>query len=260
MPPSPALQDAAYLRTVVGRDDAFKRVRDAWKANPASAVLAAEMIRLHAERGDPQASEAVFTRFRDIGPRTALPNVTNTWIEVLLDHDREDDARRLLDDLAESASAHDAVDAAILARRLRESRIAHQYFQQAGDAIHADSRALHEFAQTKIRLAQEARGQRRHAWREVNRRLLVEARGLLERVIQMDASPARHAWAWRDLARTLNWLRAPASDVLAAFENALRLLPDEPRFALELRQFRERQNEWSRRPAPRSGRNGRRRR
>ena len=254
-----ALQDAAYLRTVGGRDDAFKRVRDAWKANPASAVLAAEMIRLHAERGDPQASEAVFTRFRDIGPRTALPNVTNTWIEVLLDHDREDDARRLLDDLAESASAHDAVDAAILARRLRESRIAHQYFQQAGDAIHADSRALHEFAQTKIRLAQEARGQRRHAWREVDRRLLVEARGLLERVIQMDAAPARHAWAWRDLARTLSWLRAPASDVLAAFENASRLLPDEPRFALELRQFRERQNEWSRRPAPRSGRNGRRR-
>ena len=145
--------------------------------------------------------------------------------------------------------------AAILARRLRESRIAHQYFQQAGDSIYTDSRALHEFAQTKIRLAQEARGQQRPAWREVNRRLLVEARGLLERVIQMDASPTRHAWAWRDLARSLNWLRAPASEVQAAYENALRLLPDESRFAVELRQFRERQSERSHRAA-RGGRNG----
>ena len=254
-----AIQDAAYLRTVGGRDDAFKRVQDAWNANPTSAVLAAEMIRLHAERDDPEASEAVFVRFRDIGPRAAIPNVANTWIEVLLDHGRETDARRLLDELAESASAQDAIDAAILARRLRESRIAHQYFLQAGEAIYTDSRALHEFAQTKIRLAQEAREQQRRAWREVYRRLLVEARGLLERVIQMDASPTRHAWAWRDLARTLNWLRVPASEVLAAFENALRLLPDEPRFAEELGRFRDRQNARSHRTA-RSGRNGRRRR
>ena len=254
-----AIQDAAYLRTVGGRDDAFKRVQDAWKANPTSAVLAAEMIRLHAERDDPEASEAVFVRFRDIGPRAAIPNVANTWIEVLLDHGRERDARRLLDELAESASAQDAIDAAILARRLRESRIAHQYFLQAGEAIYTDSRALHEFAQTKIRLAQEAREQQRRAWREVYRRLLVEARGLLERVIQMDASPTRHAWAWRDLARTLNWLRVPASEVLAAFENALRLLPDEPRFAEELGRFRDRQNARNHRTA-RSGRNGRRRR
>ena len=35
-----AIQDAAYLRTVGGRDDAFKRVQDAWNANPTSAVLA----------------------------------------------------------------------------------------------------------------------------------------------------------------------------------------------------------------------------
>ena len=254
-----AIQDAAYLRTVGGRDDAFKRVNDAWNANPISAVLAAEMIRLHAERDDPEASEAVFQRFRDFGPGTALPTVANTWIEVLLDHGRDGDARRLLDELGESASAQDAIDAAILARRLRESRIAHQFFQQAGDAIHADSRALHEFAQTKIRLAQETRDKQRRAWHEVYRRLLMEARGLLERVIQMDASPTRHAWAWRDLARTLNWLRVPASDVQAAFDNALRLLPGEPRFAEELERFRERQNQRSHRTT-RGGRNGRRRR
>ncbi len=249
-----ALRDAAYLRTVGEIEDAFRRVRDSWRANPASAVLAVEMIRLHAERDDPEAAEAVFTRFREVGSKAAIPNVANTWIEVLLDHGREDDARRLLDELAASASAQDAIDAAILARRLRESRIAHRYFQQAGDVIRTDSRALHEFAQTKIRLAQEARSKQRRGWYEVNRRLLVEARGLLERVVSMDASPTRHAWAWRDLARTLDWLRAPAGEVEAAFDHALRLLPDEPRFAEERERFRTRQRERRHRPA----RNGRR--
>ena len=252
-----ALQDAAYLRTVGDLGGAFQRVRDSWETHPTSAVLAAEMIRLHAERGDLREAEAVFAGFRSTGPRAAIPNVANTWIEALLDHDRRDDARRLLDELAGSASAQDAVDAAILARRLRESRIAHRYFQQAGDAIQMDSRALHEFAQTKIWLAQEARRQRHRAWYEVNRRLLVEARGLLERVISMDASSARHAWAWRDLARTLGRLRAPASEVEAAFENAKRLLPDEPRFARELGEFRDRQRERSHRSARGRGSNGR---
>ena len=236
-----ALQDAAYLRTVGSSEDAFLRVQDSWRANEASAVLCAEMIRLHAERDDLDSAKAVFTRFCEIGPEFAIPNVTNTWIEALLDHDCTDDALDVLHLLTARASAQDAIDAAILARRLRQPRIAHRYFEQAGDSIQADPRALHEFAQTKMGLAQEARTQRERAWREVNRRLLVEARGLLERVIQMDASPTRHAWAWRDLARTLNWLRTPMGEVTAAYENAIRLLPDEAKFPAELAQLRERQ-------------------
>ena len=251
------LQDAAYLRTVGDLDDAFRRVRDSWRANPASAVLAVELIRLHAEREELKEAEAVFVQFREDGPRAAIPNVANTWIEVLLDHGRGSDARRLLEELAENTSAQDAIDAAILARRLRESRIAHRLFQQAGDAIWTDPRALQEFAQTKLWLAQDARRKRSRGWHDVNRRLLVEARGLLERVVSMDAAPTRHAWAWRDLARALNWLRAPASEVEAAFGRAIGLLPDEPRFEEELDHFRDRQRERSRRPA-RSRRNGRR--
>lgn len=159
---------------------------------------------------------------------------------------------KLLGQLAASASARDAIDTAILARRLREPRIAHRCFEQAGDSLQADSRALHEFAQTKMRLAQEARAQRGRAWWEVNRRLLVEARGLLVRVTQMEASPTRHAWTWRDLARTLNWLRAPASEVTAAYENAIKLLPGEARFPVELAHFRERRPGTA--PPPNAGR------
>ena len=236
-----AIQDAAYLRTVGNGEDAFKRVREAWESNESSATLAAEMIRLYKDRGQLEEAEALFEGFRARGPQVAHANVANVLIEAFLASGREEDARRLLDSLPDVVSGQDAIDAAILARRLRDPQAAHRYFQQAGEEAFADARALHEFAQTKMRLARDAWRMRRGSWRDVNRRLLIEARGLLERVIQMDAPTARRAWASRDLARTLNWLRSPASEVEAAFEAALALLPNESRFAEELADFRQRQ-------------------
>lgn len=69
--------------------------------------------------------------------------------------------------------------------------------------------------------------------------LLNEARRLLERVIRLDAPPTRHAWAWRDLARTRNWLRLPLREVEDAYARARDLLPNEPRFARELADIRK---------------------
>lgn len=247
-----AIQDAAYLSAVGSAREAFNRVQRAWEANEASAILAIEMIRLHAAQGQLEDAEAVFARFQERGPQIARAYVANTLIEALLAGGRGDDARRLLGSLSEVVSAQDAIDTAILACRLGDQQAAHRYFKQAGHVVLNDSRALLEFAQTKIGLAQQVIRKRKPSWREVNRRLLVEARELLGRVIQMDASPARHAWAWRELARTLDWLRAPRSEVESAFQKARELLPDEPRFAEDLARFRRRH----RRTPRRSGRSG----
>ena len=84
-----AIQDAAYLRTVGSAREAFNRVKRAWEANEASAVLAIEMIRLYAAQGQLEDAEAVFARFREQGPRIAIANVANTLIEALLTDGRE---------------------------------------------------------------------------------------------------------------------------------------------------------------------------
>ena len=242
-----AIQDAAYLSAVGSAREAFNRVQRAWEANEASAILAIEMIRLHAAQGQLEDAEAVFARFRERGPQIASAYVANTLIEALLAGGREDDARLLLGSLSEVVSAQDAIDTAILAHRLGDPQAAHRYFKQAGHGVFSDSRVLLEFAQTKIGLAQQVMRKGKPSWREVNRRLLVEARELLGRVIQMDASPARHAWAWRELARILDWLRAPRSEVESALQKARELLPDEPRFAEDLAHFRGRHRRTPRR-------------
>ena len=161
--------------------------------------------------------------------------MANTLVDVLLEAGDERKAQELLKRDRPMMFGQDAIDAAILARRLRDSRAAHRYFERAGDAVYADPRALHEFAQTKMWLAAEAYRRRQ---RESNRRFLTEARTLLERVIQLDASPTRHAWAWRELARALNWLRAPFREVENAYRNAIEYLPAEARFARELARVR----------------------
>lgn len=170
------------------------------------------------------------------GPESAVAHVANTLIEALLKADEQERARRLLKGGHLVMSVQDAVDAAILARRAKDPRTAHRYFERAGDALHTDPRALLEFAQTKMRLAREAYW---HRERASNRRFLTEARALLERVIQLDASPTRHAWAWRELARTLRWLKMPIREVKDAYRKAIELLPNEARFVKELEQIGE---------------------
>ena len=52
-------------------------------------------------------------------------------------------------------------------------------------------------------------------------------------LLRMDAPRRRHAWAWRELARTRRWLGEPASAVDEAYAKATELAPDEVKFRRE---------------------------
>ncbi|MCY4332194.1 MAG: putative DNA binding domain-containing protein [Cyanobacteria bacterium MAG CAR1_bin_15] len=232
-----ALRDAAHLRVLGASEEALHRLESAWAVNPAAGVLAAELIREYGKRGEVQQSEAVLDTFAAEGPQGVLPHLRNVLANVLMDAGKPEKARQLLWKNSSLLFGQDAIDAAILARRLRDPLAAHQHFQRAGDAINADPRALLEFAQTKLQLSGKARRARRE---DSRRRFLREARTLLERVLQLSAPPTRHAWAWRELARTLHWLGAPARDVEDAYQKAIALLPEEARFVQELQERRRR--------------------
>ena len=233
-----ALRDAAHLRTLGEHEEAFRRIESTWMANQASAILASEVIRAYAERHELERAEEVLDAFKASGPEHAVPHVANVLVDVLIDAGGESETRRALQLLRQDRPAmfgQDAIDAAILARRARDSRVAHRYFERAGETVNADARALLEFAQTKIWLSGQALRDRQY---DSRRRFLNEARSLLERIIQLDTSPTRHAWAWRELARTRNWLGAPAREVEDAYLRATECLPNERLFTRELHEFR----------------------
>ena len=232
-----AMRDAAHLRALGQRSEAAQRVEAAWTKNRGSAILTAEVIRARINDDKIEMAGEALREFEMHGPAHGRTHVTNTMIEALIDAGDEGRAQELLDAGRLQSFGQEAIDTAILARRLGDSRTAHQYFERAGEDVFQDPRALLEFSQTKLRLASEAHRKRQ---RETNRRLLVEARTMLERVVQMNASTVRHGWAWRELARTLDWLRAPMAEVEAAYGRAISLMPQEDRFVRELEQSRGR--------------------
>ncbi|WP_276623744.1 RNA-binding domain-containing protein [Syntrophomonas wolfei] len=233
-----ALRDAAHLRALGKNKEAVNRVEEAWRFLPGSAMLSAELMRIYGENQNLQKAEDVFEAFKSEGSKSAYPYVLNTLVNVYVDQKQTEKAKALMKQLPTLLSSADAFDAAILARRLGNQKMAHNYFERAGDSVLSDVRALHEFAQTKIDIARNLwinRSGKDNYRRDTNRRLLMEARDLLERVIQMEAPPMRHAWAWRDLGRVLKWLKAPMGDVKNAYYRAIDLLPEEKRFQEELR-------------------------
>jgi ATP-dependent DNA helicase RecG len=95
--------------------------------------------------------------------------------------------------------------------------------------IQADPKALHEFAQTKMRLAaRAAQGRYRDRSRVLRQSLNRQAEELLRRVISLAATDrVRSGWAWYNLAETLRHLGAPADEILQAAYKAQEALPDE---------------------------------
>ena len=224
-----ALRDAAHLRVLGDHASALRRIESAWRANQASAVLASEAIRAYVGNGQIEQALQVLEAFKAVGPEVSVSPLTNTLINCLLEAGEESTARRLLRQSRPMPAGQEAIEVAVLARRAGDYEAAHWYFECAGEAVYGSQRALLEFAQTKLWYTDQPSQQP-----ESHRRLLVEARSLLERAIQLDASPVQHAWAWRELARTLDGLRVPIREVEEAYRRAIDLLPDEPSFVQEL--------------------------
>lgn len=227
-----ALRDSAHLRAIGYEEDAFRRIENAWKAAPLSPTLAAEYIRLLGKRERFLPAESVYETFLGSPKSQYALLVSNVMVEAFLDAGRDSDAARILDRQPEEATPADALDAAFLARRLKADEKAHSLFERAGSAVLQDSRALHEFAQTKISLARALHDKNENP--DSQHRLLKEAMELLERVVRMDIDRTRQAWAWRDLGRVRAWLEYPKSEVHSAYERALLLKPDEAEFMTEL--------------------------
>jgi len=235
-----ALRDAAHLNAVGDRAGALERLEQAHAELPDSETVASALISDLGRVREIDRARRVFENFmehrRAPGGSKAIVAMSN----ALLDAGMKREARAALDRLPSALAAQEAFDAAIAERRADRQDRAHALFESAGELIFTDVRALHELAQTKLALARKLRAPGDDSLQHDARvRLLREARQMLERVLQMDAPPTRRAWAWFDLGRVLTSLDEPASEARRAFEEALALLPAEPRFRRALASTRK---------------------
>ena len=154
---------------------------------------------------------------------------------LLVDRGRNKEASDVLRRLPAVRTANETLEAAILKKRARDDEGAHRLFAEALSANPDDPKLLHEFAQTKLHLAR-ALNKNDIA---TKKRLHREAVELLRRAIQLSDQSVRTAWCWFDLARALEWLRDPKSEIEEAFLKARALLPDEQRFTRAHEEWKE---------------------
>ncbi|MDP2834809.1 MAG: ATP-binding protein [Pseudomonadota bacterium] len=237
------LQDVASLKAVGDSVGALRRLRDAYALNPSSLGLAVELAREEIERADLHAAESVHDQFSAANPVANPASLISLIAGAYLDKGHSNEAIKWLDRLPMLDAVDDAFDAAIQEKRAGRMERAHRYFQIAGEAVMRDVKALHEFAQVKMKLAEKAKPRGNQGKWVTYNRLLDEAREMLQRVVQMEAPRTRHAWAWFDLGRVRKLRRLPLQEVRHAFEQAIKLDPGEPRFKEALERSRAERSE-----------------
>lgn len=231
------LQDVASLKAVGDTTGAFQRLREAFTKSPGAMSLGMELVRELIARSDIHGAEEVHEQLMQASPAVNAAPLITLIAAAYLDNNALDSARRWLDRLPMLDAVGDAFEAAIQEKRAGRLERAHRYFAIAGEAVAQDAKALHEFAQVKIKLAEKARPKGKQGSWDVYNRILDEAGEMLQRVVQMDAPRTRRAWAWFDLGRVLKWRRHPQQVVRHAFEQAVALDPAEKRFLDALAQI-----------------------
>jgi ATP-dependent DNA helicase RecG len=226
------LQDVARLRAVGDQRAVLERLKQAYAQSPAALALAIELQREFLRTEDLPAAIMVYERFVNANPSANAAALITPLAAVYLDLNQRAEAFMWLDRLHNFSALQDTYEAAIQEKRAGRLERAHQYFNLAGESVYRDAKALHEYAQVKIKLAQRAiyPKNKHQPDKNTNKQLLNEAREMLMRIVQMDAPSTRKAWAWYDLGRVLNWLRSPENEVLRAFSEAVKLNPNELRF------------------------------
>lgn len=235
-----ALQDVAHLRAIGDALGALQRLQEAYEANPATLGVAVELAKELVSKGDIHGAEAIFQQFRGSNPAANAASLITLIASAWLDARKQKEAVAWLNRLSDLDAVGDAFEAAIQEKRAGRLKKAHRYFQLAGDAVLQDAKALHEFAQVKMKLAAEVRPRPGSQGNAAYARLLYEAKEMLQRVVQMDAPRARHAWAWFDLGKVLRWSGAPLPDIRHAFEKAVEYDPHENRFSRALNELDDR--------------------
>lgn len=231
-----ALQDVAHLRAIGDAQGVLQRLQEAYKANPATLGVAVELAKEMISKGDIHGAEGVYQKFKISNPAASPASLITLIAAAWLDAGKQKEAVAWLDNLPLIDAVGDAFEAAIQEKRAGRFEKSHRYFQLAGDAVFQDVKALHEFAQVKMKLA--GKGLRhRSASKVAYTRLLDEAREMLQRVVQMDAPKTRHAWAWYDLGRVLRWSKVALPEIRRAFQKAIEYDPAEERFSRALNEI-----------------------
>jgi len=227
-----ALRNSAHLWATGERKSALANLEQALRRVPTSGAIIGQLIEYKASLGELTSAEHMFNENKNNPELIDRHLLFLAMAKAYLDTQNPSKASQILQGIPSPTTGDELIELAILNKRAGLFREAHKVFSSNFDILREDQKAVHEYAQTKNILAARERD------RYVRKRLNQEAAELLRRAIQISDDKVRTAWCWYDLAKTLDWLRSPESEILNAYSKAMELLPDEPIFTESYEKWR----------------------
>lgn len=218
------LRNSAHLWATGDRKAALANLEQALKKVPTSGAIIGQLIEYRTYLGDLTSAEKMFIGNKDNLELYDRHLLFLAMARAYLDKQNPSKASEILQEIPSPTTGDELIELAILYKRARRFKDAHRVFASNYEILRDDQKAVHEYAQTKIKLASIERN------KYAKKRLNQEAAELLRRAIQLSDDNVRNAWCWFDLAKTLIWLRAPETEVLRAYSKAMELLPEEKTF------------------------------
>lgn len=235
-----ALRESAHLWAIGERTAAIRNLEGAQDRVPNSGAIIAQIIEYRISLGDTAAAERLFGEARNDSTMTDAHLPYLAMAKYYLNQRERRKAAELLAHVPSPTRVDDLVELAILYKRSGQLEDAHSVFSTNYDQIKDDPKAVHEYAQVKLKLADQLASKET----TTKRRLTQDAVGLLRRAIQLSDDNIRNAWCYYDLARALGKLRRPDTEVSQAYAMAIELLPHEPRFQEALQSWRGRTKQF----------------
>jgi ATP-dependent DNA helicase RecG len=233
-----ALRESARCWAIGERERAIQILEAAVRRVPHAGALTAQLIEYKVSSGDFAAAEQLFKESQKDATMMDRHLPFIAMAKAFLDNQDIERAAAILSKAPSPPQIDELIELAILHKRAERLNQAHKIFAHNYALIKNDPKALHEYAQTKMKLA-AAPQTRRY---DIRKRLNREAVELLRRAIQLTDDHVRKAWCWFDLARNLAWFRAPETEILQAYTKAVELLPDESRFKDWYNDWKSRKN------------------
>jgi ATP-dependent DNA helicase RecG len=230
------LREASHLWAVGDREKAVNALGRSIINRPNSGALVGQLIEYASVLEDWELIQKIWDNFKVQSNKNDESQVYLTMARILINRNRTKDAAKILKLIPERRSVNETIEAAILRKRADDLEGAHRLFSEAYSISPNDPKIIHEFAQTKSKLAQKLY---RKPDLVTKRRINREVVELLRKAIHLADQPVREAWCWFDLARTLDHLREPRGSIEEAFLKAQSLLPDEYLFKNSYNDWKE---------------------
>ena len=233
-----ALREAAHLWATGERNRAIQHLENAVQQNPRSGALVFQLLTYAIDNSNWQEIENWAKKMETNPDMFDSHHPYLVLSGYFIDRQDPQRATAILSKMPSPVRAEDAVELAILYKRAGKYSNAHKVFAANFDLLKDKSKAIHEFAQTKQKLAGAIANKDKITAQRLNK----EAVELLRQALPLAENATRLAWLHFDLAKALSWLKMPDAEIEKNYRKAIELMPAEPRFQDGFREWTTRRN------------------